>query len=179
VKNSLAILWMLAGSAAVIAPAAAWRSYIMAHDRASFETTRLTSLRKKGDEIVKLRAASPRWSLPAQEAGSLAPKVTLALSAAGVAASALASLSPQSQTVAAPDGTRLLKRSAALTLTPIKLPELGAFLEAWRTASPGWVVALIDVSPDAAATTTPGADLPLRVNLTLESLAAEDAGGTP
>jgi len=168
VRDQVAIMWTVAGITALAGPSMAWRSYSAARGEAQTETQRLVVLQEKGATLARLRAASWRWSSLDPDEGSLAPRVTQALTAAGVPASSLASLTPQSQAMAG----GLSKRSAAVSLVPITLPKLGAFLGAWRVAEPGWLVSSIEVSPDLEAAATPGADRPLRVSLTLESLAA-------
>ena len=175
----LAIAWTLAGAAALGGPALAWRSYSGSHARASVESRRLVALRDKGEEIASLRAASTHPRTRASEEGSLTPRVAAALSSSGLPASCMASLTPQTQMVVGSNGRRVTKRSAAVTLTPIKLQELGSFLQVWRTSEPAWIVSSIELVPDTTAASSPGADLPLRVNLSIESLTADEAGGTP
>lgn len=178
-SHTLAIAWTVAAAAALGGPTLAWRSYSGAHARAGVESRRLVALRDKGEEIASLRAASTHPRTRAAEEGSLTPRVAAALSSSGLPASCIASLTPQTQTVVGSAGHRVTKRSAAVTLTPIKLPELGSFLQAWCNREPAWIVSSIELAPDTTAASSPGADLPLRVNLTIESLAADDAGGTP
>lgn len=178
-KHAPAILWTITGVLTLAGPAWAWRWHHAASTRVYTEFGRLTSLREKAAEITCLRSASPKSPVRAHDEGSLAPRVASILASSGVPASVMASLSPQTQSVTAPDGTKLVKRSAAVTLTPMRLPELGAFLNAWRTAEPSWTISSIEVTPDPGAGVTPGADLPLRINLTIESISSEDSGAMP
>ena len=173
------VLWAITGAAAVGGPAVAWRARAVAHERAVAEERRAELLHAKAAELLRLRAGRPALPGATHEEGSFAPRVVSALAAAGVPASTLVSFTPRSQRIVASSGESLTRRSAAVALSPVSLPDLGKFLDAWRRAEPAWVVSSIDVSPDAAARAAPGADLPLRVNLTLEMVHAEPTGGTP
>ncbi len=178
-SRSITILWTVAGLISLASLSVAWRLFHGARAERRLQTTRLESLRHKDGQIRRLKAATPRASVAENEPGSLAPRLTQALSAAGLPGTSLASLTPRSQTVTASDGRSVVKRSAALSISPIALPELGSFLAAWRTSEPRWVVASIELAPETGATAPPGANLPLRVNLVLEALAAEDARRSP
>ena len=77
------------------------------------------------------------------------------------------------------------RQRATLTLTPITLPQVGSFLEAWRSAEPRWTIASIDLSPSGKSNNlsqrgtqgsalTDSTDLALRAVLVLETLFAEE-----
>ncbi len=174
----LALLWVVCGAIAVGAPIAAWRAHASAQHSAGFELARLRSIREKAGEIRRLRSSVETLPEAAAEDEGLATRIPHALASAGVPVASLSSLTPQSESVSLPGAGKVTKRRATVTLTPVTLPQLGAFLSAWRRAEPGWNVATIEVAPDGGSTTAPGADLPLRVSLTIESVTADTARGS-
>lgn len=181
--RGIAILWLIVAATAVTATLVAWRACARAERGAAAQSQRLAALRTKWGEVERVRAALPAAAQAVADSGgeaALAARVTGSLASAGLPASALSSLSPQSERVRGPSGGvgGLVRRKAAMTLTPVRLPELGAFLDAWRKSEPGWIVSSIEVAPDQAAAVAPGADLPLRATLVVESPLAEETGGS-
>jgi hypothetical protein len=77
----------------------------------------------------------------------------------------------------------LKRQRATFTLVPITLPQLGAFLDAWRQREPYWTVASIDVGPEPirqnenGGAAAAGRDLPLRAVLTLEAIYLDEPKG--
>lgn len=129
-------------------------------------------------EIDTLHAGLPAWATSsASESDTLAKRAGQVVASAGLPASALSSFATQSELTGTPtaSGSRIERRKANMVLTGVTLPQLGSFLNAWRSREPEWVVAGIDVSPDglssASRVSAAGGDLPLRVVLTAESLA--------
>ncbi len=121
-------------------------------------------------------AASPNSSTDVQDvpAASLATRVSGVLSAAGLSQSNLAGLSPESAAQRSDAGTAL-RRRATLTLQSLTLRDLGRFIGEWRVREPAWTVTSIDLAPVSNATPphdkpAPGADLPIRVVLVVETL---------
>jgi hypothetical protein len=104
----------------------------------------------------------------------LATRVAGVLSAAGLAQSNLGALSPESTTQRSGGGTTV-RRRATMTLQSLTLPELGRFLAEWRSREPSWTVTSIDLNPQERAKPTPGADLPIRAVVLLESLSFESS----
>lgn len=140
---------------------------------------RLELVDAKVAELKRLRVESPPPTLGPRDEGGLAPRLTQTLAAAGVPATSLSSLTPQNETIRTADGKQALRRRAAVTLAPIRLPEPGVFLDAWRKQNPQAVVSSIELSPEPSTTAPPGGDIPLRVVMTIESPAVEEQGGAP
>ena len=86
-------------------------------------------------------------------------------------------LNPQTEPIGGKPGAPvLLHHRASLVLSLLTLPQCGAFLEEFRRREPGWTVTAVELSPDASGKVVPGADLPLRAQLTLESVMAPAPG---
>lgn len=103
---------------------------------------------------------------------ALATLVSASLGQSGIPATALSSLSPESAATQRADRElALVTRRATLVLTPVTLPQLGRFVQAWREQSPSWTIGRVDVDPrpgDVKNISTTGGDMPLRVSLGLE-----------
>ncbi|MBX3360295.1 MAG: hypothetical protein KF912_10405 [Phycisphaeraceae bacterium] len=104
---------------------------------------------------------------------SLATRVSSVLSAAGLSQSNLAGLSPESTALRSDAGTAL-RRRATLTLQLLTLRDLGRFVAEWKAREPAWAVTSIDLAPATNAKPAPGADLPIRVVLVVETLSFEN-----
>lgn len=158
------------------------------------EVARFQQVSAEARELVALRSAhtSRHGSSAAADAPppKLSPAITTALASSGLPAQTLASLSPESATRERIDGagtlnspfTSLIRRRATLVLTPLTLPQLGRFLDTWRkqgapeasgAVGEPWVISRIDVEPRRDGQPTPGADLPLRATLVMESVSLE------
>jgi hypothetical protein len=111
-------------------------------------------------------------------ASGLAPRIGATLGRCGLQASSLSSFTPESETLlpVAEGQTRLMRQRATLVLGGLTLPQLGAFLEAWRSAEPAWIAIAIEVSPASSSENNPaGGDLPLRTVVTVETTYNADA----
>lgn len=128
--------------------------------------------------VADLRAGLPEaTSTDDQTRGGLAPRVTAALERAGLPPGTLASLSPEADSQATlQPGLRVARRRATLTLGGVTLPQVGRFLEAWRTAEPTWTPASIDLSPAGGKSPEAGGDLPLRAVISIEAVAVGHDG---
>lgn len=143
---------------------------LRAHRDSYIAQTTLRNTARDAGIITALRAAVPESPADDQARGGLTPRVTSALERAGLPASALASLSPEAKTqLAGQPGLRVSRRRATLTLTGVTLPQVGKFLDAWRSAEPAWTAASIDISPAGGKAPEAGGDLPLRVVITIEA----------
>lgn len=175
------IAWVIVAAAGAVAIGLSWRSYAGARDRAERDMGRTTLLATQVEQLVIARAATERWSGRRRPASGLAARLGETLTACGVpgGAGVLANVSPQPESPlsGAPGAKGLMRQRASLTLAPITLPQLGAFLEAWRTGEPGWTVAGIEVSPEGARDAAPGTDLPLRAVLTLDAVYLDESKG--
>ena len=56
------------------------------------------------------------------------------------------------------------------------LPQVGAFLAAWREREADWTVSSVDLSPEHGKAPAQGRDLPLRTTIAIEAVYVEDAG---
>jgi hypothetical protein len=127
--------------------------------------------------IVSSQANTLDVSSDDEDRGVLTPRVTAALEQAGLASTALASLSPEAESqVASQPGLRVFRRRAALTLNGVTLPQIGKFLSVWRIAEPAWTPTTIDVSPAGGRPPETGGDLPLRTVITIETIAVRHEG---
>lgn len=167
-------LWLLAltlsaGALMLTAPAAS-----RSHQRLRSELARLAVARAQAEEINLLRGDAPEWTRRPPPGSGLAERVSGALAAAGLPATALASLSP----AGVGSGLRARKRRAVVTLSGVTLPQVGGFLAAWRELEPAWTVAGVDLAQDPAhRPPTGGGDLPLRASIALEALYVDDPSG--
>ncbi len=127
------------------------------------------------EELRAKLAASPDGSADTSGAPtpSLATRVSGVLSAAGLSQSNLAGLSPESTAQRSDAGTAL-RRRATLTLQSLTLRDLGRFIGEWRAREPAWDVTSIDLAPVTSSKPAPGADLPIRVVLVVETLSFEN-----
>lgn len=177
----IGLMWMLVIGAAAIGLSTAANKASAARFAAQARVANYQALADRVCEYERLHAQTARWpSAPTQT--SLAQEVSVVLAAAGLPASALANLSPDTGS-AVPGSPGLIQLRAGLTLTHITLPELGRFLGEWRRrqASQGsnWTITSIDLTPELAKSETPaaGGDLPLQALLSAESMVAD--GGEP
>ncbi len=175
-SRPLLALWLLvlalSGAAlALTAPAAS-----RAHRRLQGELARLATARAQAAEIALLRGDTPEWTRRPPPGSGLAERVSGALAAAGLPASALASLSPAAETdVGGGGGLRARRRRAVVTLSGVTLPQVGGFLAAWRGLEPAWTVAGVDLTQDNAhRPPAGGGDLPLRASIALEALYVDE-----
>lgn len=182
-------IWMLALLVSLPALATTgwvYRGAIAAELAAAKRRERVTS---HAEELQQLRTTLPAWAhgVPAraEASASLAQRVPAAIAAAGLPATALSSLSPESNSGASEGlnktGVRIDRRRATLTFGALTLPQLGRFLAAWREREPHWVVTSIDATPERSSLdrggnggqVQPGGDLPVRVVLAVESLSVQ------
>lgn len=130
--------------------------------------------RLAAQEIVDLRSRAPAWLSARREEEKLSPRLVAALTAVGLPAQTLSSFSLQRESNLGGKDVRAARERATCTLSGITLPQLGAFVDTWRSREPSWIVTGIDIVPinerGLASTSTGGADIPLRIVCTLESL---------
>lgn len=151
--------------------------YYSARAGAGVALRQLAVVRADSGEIASIRAAAPpesRWPRPAP---GLATRVADVVSKSGLPPSAFQSLSPETESTVGISGLR--KQAARVTLDGLTLPDLGRFLQEWRTAEPLWTVTSIDITPAAAKVAAkPGqvTDRPLRAVLGIETIFASNDG---
>jgi hypothetical protein len=155
--------------------------YWAARDRATSERSRAGEVSQRLHEIARLRSSAPAWMVRGKPSTGLTPRISAALSACGLPASAMSSLSPEAESPLGDRDIKARRSRAVLTLAPVTLPQLGGFLAAWRSREPDWTVSSIDLAlqsgngQGAAA----GGDLPLRAVLGLETLFVDQPPDAP
>lgn len=141
-----------------------------AHRSASAAEEALKGVARDAEEVVSLRAAVPDLSPDHETPGGLTPRVIASLHRAGVPDAALASLSPEAESqLSNRPGLRVSRRRATVTLGGVTLPQVGRFLDAWRSAEPAWTTTGIDLSPAAGSANETGGDQPLRAVIAIET----------
>lgn len=166
-------VWVLVLVACGVGPMVAWRAAsLAARERAEAEE-RHARVAELVADVERLRAFGRARGQSGAVGDALAAKVASALTARGLPAGAMTGLNPQTESIGGKPGVPvLLHHRASLVLSMLTLAQCGAFLEEFRRREPGWTVTAIELSPDAAGKVVPGADLPLRAQLTLESVTA-------
>lgn len=190
-RRAIALVWavtlVLSGALMVsVLPRA-----VRARRAGSVQLAAARTLARSASELARLRAESPIGRAPPPGGPTLTARVSAALAAAGLPVSALDSLSPESQNIErATDAADLVRRRATMVLTPVTLPRLGRFLAEWHDGSPEWTPTRIDLEPIIAdagpsrrapapspgsgpGSANPGADLPLRVTVAVESVSLQ------
>jgi hypothetical protein len=150
-----------------------------ARSKAATAQARLREVARDAGVINALRSEVPDAPESDQSRGGLTPRVTTVLQQAGLPANVLASLSPEAESaIATQGGVRVSRRRATLTLAGVTLPQVGRFLEAWRTSEPAWTPTNIDLSPVGAGgkPLETGGDLPLRAVIAIETSVALQNG---
>jgi hypothetical protein len=154
---------------------AAWGRYTRAHGDARAALALHAAVRNETRELNELRRRAGVVSLGQRPEPGLIEQVRSTLADAGVAREALASLQPGAELEAPasrpldPVGPRYLRQTAVASIQPIRMPELGVFLDAWRRRGNGWNIDSIQIAPVRADDRTDPAP-PLRVTLGLGSL---------
>jgi hypothetical protein len=162
-------------STLLIIPLAARANH--AHAAREREHAKASRVVEQANRIGALRAelASDKDAMSPGSDAPLATRVSAALAASGLEQSTLAGLSPESLSQQSGSQTTLRSR-ATLTLQNLTLPELGTFIAAWRDREPAWSITSLEMAPlaNARAIQKPGADLPIRAVLILETLRFEN-----
>lgn len=156
-------LYITAAAILIITGARATRAHGHRHDA----QTALAAVTQQAAELSRLRREARTTSLPPRPDAALAGKVSQALTRAGIPLTVMQSLSPEAET----SNKGIVRAHATLTLTGLTLPNVGKFLESWRTSEPDWIISNLDLSP--SGTGTPGADLPLRAVVTFDAFFKE------
>lgn len=121
--------------------------------------------------LHQLQAAVRSGSSGKKPAPGLTGQVSDALAQAGVPVTAMTSLAPEAETEVSRTGdVARVRHGARLGLEPVTLPQVGRFLQSWRSAHPEWTIISMQLTPlpsrqPQVSGATPG---PLRVNLVLQ-----------
>lgn len=169
------LLWIIVLPVGLVALAISCRDYARAKHAAEHELKRAHTLTSHLRDLEQFRPVADSWRERKRPTAGLAALLGETLSNCGIPTAVLSNVTPQPEiSVQGPPGTESLKRQrAGFTLTPITLPQLGAFLHAWRSREPYWIVASIDVSPEPIRRhddSMAGRDLPLRAVLVLDAV---------
>jgi hypothetical protein len=163
-------MWLCAAGVSVLAMALTAPRALRARTAAHAELAGLRLTNSHAEELMELRSRLAQGATrQTNPSGTLAERAAHVLADAGLPSSALTNLSPAR--VAPRDG--VLHRRATLMLEAVTLPQLGRFLDAWRSHEPAWTVSCIDLSPETRSQTPPGADLPIRAVITIETIQHE------
>jgi hypothetical protein len=171
--------WVVVLGASAVGVSVSGRGYLSARSSATLELERAGGIVRQVAELEAARPVAAQWRERRRPTSGLAANLGQTLSACGIAPGALVNVSPQPESPvesAANANADLRRQRAALTLYPVTLPQLGAFLESWRAREPYWTVTTIDLSPDAAAKLPGGGDIPLRAVMNMEAVYLADAG---
>jgi hypothetical protein len=129
-------------------------------------------------DIERLRLADqhmPAWAHETVSHAGETQRISEAAAEVGIPVSSLLSVSVSTSpeaTTKSPHPIRIDRLRATIAVSGITLPELGRFIAAWSETHPAWVVSAIDITPVQHQAAGGGRDLPLRVLLVLETMAA-------
>jgi hypothetical protein len=165
------------------------RSAATAHAQLQSARTAHAEAVQTAHRLALARASGDTAAAAAHVQDAMVARVSASLTRAGIPVARMTRLSPRSRgatgpTVRLSDGTsvRPVHRSASLSLDQVSLPDLGGFLQAWRTEQPAWRVTSLEATPIPhrpgdvpTGKSLPGNTLarPLTIHLTLESTGIE------
>lgn len=180
-SRALIALWTAVTIAAGTALGTSGARYWDARVRAQSELATLSRISQQARDLAVLRATAPEWMRQGRPPAGLTPRISAALSAAGLPPTAMSSVSPEAESPLGESDLKARRTRAVLTLAPVTLPQLGGFLAAWRLREPQWTVSSIELAPQTGSgqsgAAAPGADLPLRAVIGLETLFVDQGGG--
>jgi hypothetical protein len=172
VSRIAAVLWTIALACSCGLFGLSGARYCRARACATEDLSRLALVSRQAGELTSLRTSAPAWMLRTRPPTGLTPRITAALAASGLPAAAVSSVSPESESPVGDSDLKARRSRATLTLAGITLPQLGAFLQAWRSREPQWTISSLDLVPQAGQpkAESTGGDLPLRVVIGMETL---------
>jgi hypothetical protein len=144
----LVVLLAVAASAVIAARVVAWRTAAAEFNRAA--ATR-ASVEEKAARIATLRLQPAVNGFGARPGDDVMSLTTRVLDAAHVPAARLRSVQPEADRTLADDRDGRRAATVRLSLEPLTVPELGAFLAAWRSSQQVWSVSRIDLNAAPAA----------------------------
>jgi hypothetical protein len=157
--------------ASVIATVWQGASAAAAHTEMLRAQERLAAVRADASEVLALRAApAPAIAAGKRPEPGITGHISDTLIAAGLPVGSLTSLQPDADSPfvmeSAPPGAAYRRQSVRITLEPLTLRSLGAFLAEWRQAHPEWSTASLQFTPLRG---NEGRDQSIRVHLVIES----------
>lgn len=176
------LLWTIIVLASVAAVALASFRFATAQSEHRAAVAALDKVRTDTQTIASARAALPAWAISAQANSDddlFAQRVAAAVASVGLGGSSVTSINVDALGGApSTGGVRVARRTATVTLGSITLPQLGNLLQAWRSREPAWTVTGIAIDPGSPAQAQPGADIPLRVVLSMETISIAHSAST-
>lgn len=171
-SRASAILWTVTLGCAACMLGLSGARFGRAHSGGAQALLQLALVAQQASDLSALRASAPAWMLRSRPPTGLTPRITAALTASGLPASSVSSVSPEAESSVGDPDLKAHRSRAALTLDGVTLPQLGAFLQAWREREPQWTVSNLDLAPQGgqAKAESTGRDLPLRVVIGMETL---------
>ncbi len=142
---------------------------------AAFDASvRLAATTRDAEELVRLRAGSQAVSLGPRPSEDAFAEIRRVLTVAGVPSSRLRSVQPAGERALRSGSLEVQHReqSVRLTLEPVSLAEVGAFLTNWREASPQWAPSTIELASRSRSNEAEGR---YTATITLSALYAEQA----
>lgn len=108
----------------------------------------LVALTRDAQEIADLRARPERLAQVERPTQDTLARLTAALAEAGLPSVRLRDLTRDSDGMPAPAGAR--RQSLRFTLEPVTIPQLGSFLEQWRSSQQLWTMSRIELAHSGA-----------------------------
>jgi hypothetical protein len=178
----LSLRWLIWPALAVasIMLLTSWFAYARAAGKHANATLSHHQVLNTATEIASLRASQEVTTLGRRPESGLVDVVSSTLATAGVASTALQSLSPEPESPAANlAGVQYMRQRARVQLGELGLIDLGRWLSAWRESSNGWTVAAIDVIPSKPPSNLRPGDQPrLRATIVLEAVYVANPPGS-
>jgi len=123
----------------------AWRGYDDAHQQLRAGQAQLTAIERDVAEIIALRGLDQHIADRKPPERDVIARVNAALTRAGLPASALTSLTPESD-AALPDNSQYHRQTLRLSLRSLDIQRLGTFLSAWRNSQLVWTITQIELT---------------------------------
>ncbi|MFT3684281.1 MAG: hypothetical protein QM783_05035 [Phycisphaerales bacterium] len=143
VQRELILMLLITATVAVGARVLAWRSAAAAFDVAAAGRATVAEKAARIASLRSLPAVNGFGTRPGEDVMSLATRV---LDSAHVPAARLRSVQPEADRVVVDDRDGRRAATVRLSLEPLTVPELGAFLAAWRSSQQVWSVSRIDMN---------------------------------
>ncbi len=170
--------WTIAGllvmASGVFAGVCASRA-ASAHAAVAGASQRLAATTGDAQELVRLRVGTQAVSLGPRPSDDTIAEVRRVLTVAGVPSARLRSVQPTGERALRSGSQEVQHREqlVRVTLEPVSLAEVGAFLTNWREASPQWAPSSIELASRSRGNEAEGR---YTATITLSALYAAQAG---
>lgn len=174
------VLALLSG-AVLLAIALATGRLRSARATESAALVRLTDAQADARELIALRSQAERIGSGRRAPEDVTARLHSALLASGLPTSRLADYREASDTELPGhgDGPRYRRQSIRFTLAPIELPELGQFLDHWRSAEPLWTPTSIEMNRAGASRRARNTSDGYSASITIAATYVDRTGSTP